>query len=91
LAFASYLPVGCPDLPVFIDTRFELYPTEQWEAYLAFHAGRYNWNELTQAYGMTYLFVSPEEQPHLVAAATAHPDWQSIYEDEQAVIFRKAP
>lgn len=91
LAFASYLPVGCPDLPVFIDTRFELYTTEQWDDYIDFHTGRYNWHQHAQAYGMDYLFVSPVEQPDLAAAAEEHPAWQAVYEDEQAIIFRKAP
>ena len=40
--YGSYLPWACPTMPLFIDTRFELYPTEMWQDYLA-----------SQALGMT--------------------------------------
>ena len=38
-AFASYQIDGCPQLPVFLDTRFELYPMEQWNDYTAVTTG----------------------------------------------------
>ena len=68
-AFASYQIDGCPQLPVFIDTRFELYPMAQWKDYAAISNGRYDWQALMERYGMTYLFLSVKDQPSIVAAA----------------------
>ena len=89
IAFASYMEAVCPDLPTFMDTRFELFPTEQWDEYIDIHSGRYNWDDLATKYGMVYIFADVEGQPNLVKAATAHPNWQEIYRDERAVIFQK--
>lgn len=91
IAFASYMEAMCPDLPTFLDTRFELFPTEQWNEYIDMHSGRYNWNEHARRYGMEYIFASPTDQPNLVQAATNDPTWQEIYRDDHAVIFERQP
>jgi hypothetical protein len=87
LAFAGYLVYACPDLPVFVDTRIELYAAEHWRDYLALHNARYDWQAIADRYAMDYLFVQPDKQKDLVAAAAASPAWREIYRDEQAVIF----
>lgn len=89
IGFASYMEAACPDLPVFMDARFELYPTEQWEQYIDLHNGRYNWATIAGEYGMDYLFVDPEDQPRLVEAAGASPAWAEIYRDDSAIIFQR--
>ena len=89
IAFASYMEANCPDLPVFLDTRFELFPEAQWDDYIDINGGRYNWATLVDRYGMEYIFAQLEEQPNLVEAVAANPDWQEIYRDDRAVIFKK--
>ncbi len=89
IGFASYLEAVCPTLPVFMDTRFELYPTTQWNDYIDMQNGRYNWASIAEQYDMEYLLVALEEQPHLVAAAQANLVWQEIYRDDRAVIFER--
>ena len=89
IAFASYLEWACPDLPVFLDTRFELFPTEQWDEYIDMHNGRYNWAEIADRYGMEYILANIEDQPNLVEAATASPAWQETYRDDRAVLFER--
>jgi hypothetical protein len=90
IQFASYMEVACPDLPTFMDTRFELYPTEQWDEYLDIQNGRYNWPELAAKYGMEYILADTDMQSHLIDAAAANPEWQELYRDDQAALFRKA-
>lgn len=89
IAFASYMEATCPELPTFLDTRFELFPTEQWDEYIDMHNGRYNWGELAEKYGMEYIFAHLESQPHLTGAVAANPAWEEIYRDDRAVIFRR--
>ncbi len=89
IAFASYIEAACPDLPVFVDTRFELFPTEQWDEYIDLHVGRFSWSTITSHYGMEYIFASLEDQPHLVDAVAANSDWEEIYRDDRAVIYKK--
>lgn len=87
--FASYQVAACPSLPIFIDTRFELYPLEQWQDYLAISRGQYNWEKILAKYGAFYLFLSLEDQPILVEAVSQDPDWETIYQDEQAIILHR--
>ena len=92
ISFASYLEAVCPTLPIFMDTRFELYPTAQWDEYIDMLNGRHNWTSIAERYEMEYLFVHLEDQSHLVAAAEANPAWEEIYRDDIAIIFqRRAP
>jgi hypothetical protein len=91
LAFASYMEWACPDLPTFLDTRFELFPTAQWDEYIDIHNGRHNWAALADRYGMEYIFANVEDQSELVEAASSHAAWQEIYRDDGAVIFAREP
>lgn len=87
--FASYQVYGCPQLPLFADTRFELYPTSQWQDYLHIASARYDWQRILDRYRISYLFLRREAEPATINAATASPVWREIYQDKRAVIFRK--
>jgi len=90
MPFGSYLVWAAqPDYPVFVDSRIELYPVEVWLDYLHVSAAGCEWEERLARYGVRTLMLSPQEQPALVAAARASPQWQQIYEDPAAVIFFK--
>jgi len=87
--FGGYQVWGCPHLPVFVDTRvIKLYPLELWQDYFAISEARYDWEQITQNYAITHLFLSQESQEWAIKAATASPEWEAIYQDEQAVIFQ---
>jgi hypothetical protein len=91
IAFASYLEAACPDLPTFVDTRFELFPTEQWDEYIDMLSGRYNWATIAGKYRIEYIFAAAGEQSNLINAVAANADWQELYRDERAVIFQRRP
>jgi hypothetical protein len=86
-AYGSYMTWASPEVPVFIDTRLELYPVEQWRDYIALFQVRYDWQEILQRYGVDTLLLERGTHQTLIDAATAAPDWQRTYQDEQAVIF----
>lgn len=88
IGFASYQVWACPRLPVFADTRIELYPLEQWEDYLVVQAGIFGWQEILDTYDVTHLFLSIEQE-HLITAAIAADEWHEIYGDSRAVIFAR--
>lgn len=86
-AYGSYLIYAAPEVPVFVDTRIELYPPEQWADYLAANSARYDWHQRLRAYGVNLLLLDKERQADLVEAAEADPLWELVYEDDQAVIL----
>jgi hypothetical protein len=83
----SYMTWACPEVPVFIDPRFNLYPEAQWQDYLALNYARFDWQAILDRYDVDTLLLQRESQANLIDAASASPLWQRVYEDEQAVVF----
>jgi hypothetical protein len=86
-AYGSYMIWASPEVPVFIDTRFELYPPEHWDDYLAVLMARYDWQEILDRHGVDTLLLERPSQEVLIEAATASPAWVQDYQDEITVIF----
>jgi hypothetical protein len=91
IAFASYQEATCPALPTYLDTRFELFSTAQWDEYIDMQSGRYNWATIAEQHKMQYIFADVANQPNLIKAVQSNPAWQQIYQDDRAVIFRLSP
>jgi len=88
MSFGSYLIWRAqPDYPVFVDSRIELYSPEIWYDYIGISAATENWEERLSKYGVRTLMLSTEEQPALVAATEESERWQTVYDDEAAVVF----
>jgi len=88
-SYGSYMIWAIPEVPVFTDTRFELYPPEQWGDYLAISYARYDWAAILGKYGVDTLVLDRRVHQPLVDAATEAPGWEQCYEDERTVIFRR--
>ncbi len=86
---ASYLIFALPSRPVWIDTRFELYPPEQWQEYIAVETAAPNWKELLDKEGIQLAMLSTHAQPALITAMQQSGAWCEQYHDEDAVIFSR--
>jgi len=86
-SFGSYMIWAIPEVPVFIDTRVELYLPPQWIDYLALNYARFDWETILNRYDVDTLFLQRGEQDSLIEAAGGAPGWKQGYADEQAVIF----
>jgi hypothetical protein len=89
LAYSSYLVYALPQRPVWIDTRFEVYPPEHWERYKAINAARWDWETLLEEEGMQSLLLSKSEQVDLIQAVDFSNNWNEVYSDKTSVIFVK--
>jgi len=87
--YGSYLPWACPTVPIFIDTRMELYPAEQWRDYGRIVKAQFGWDVRLHEYGVNALFVQKESEKELIAAAKASGDWATLYEDDYAVLMQR--
>ena len=87
IGFASYLEFSLPSRAPWMDTRFEVFPVEQWEQYRAVSSGEWSWQALLDDAGVNLLLVSQVEQPRLEAALEASPDWCSPYDDDLASLY----
>ena len=91
IGFSSYLEFALPSRPVWIDTRFEVFPVSQWQEYRDLTDASSDWEALLDQTGARILMVSLEDQPRLVAALRSAPTWCERYRDDLAVIFLRAP
>ena len=87
--YASYLAWACPTAPVFMDTRFELYPTAMWQDYIRIINAQFGWEERLAHYDANILFVQKESEVELIAAARASGRWKTAYEDQFAIIMQR--
>ena len=91
LAYSSYLVYALPERPIWIDTRFEVYPPEHWERYKAISAGAWNWAQLLDEEGINLLLLSKSEQSQLILAVQDSGKWDEVYSDERSIIFLRIP
>ncbi len=89
IGFSSYLEFALPQRPTWIDTRFEVFPVEQWQAYKDITNAGFDWESRLDATGVNMLMVSPQNQPALFSALEVSPGWYVVYRDEVAVIYRR--
>jgi hypothetical protein len=81
-----------PRHQVFLDGRIELHPDQVWLDYLEIAFPTTRWRELVDKYGIGYFVLSKDAQPELVGDLRSDPaTWQLDYEDDQAVVFSRAP
>jgi hypothetical protein len=88
IGFSSYLEFALPQRPTWIDTRFEVFPVAQWQAYQAISEGLQDWESLLDTTGVNLLMVSPQNQPQLLTALEGSPAWCERYHDDVAVIYQ---
>ncbi len=85
----SWFEFALPGVPVFVDSRIELFPTEVWDDYLAVSAGEPGWQTILDRWGVTVVVVAPADQPGLAGRIRADPGWHSVYEGEDGLVFER--
>lgn len=76
-----------PQREVYIDGRADVYGDAFMEETLGASAGERNWREPLERYGVRTVFIKPNAP--LASLLRQDAGWQSVYEDQQAVIFFK--
>ncbi len=89
-SFSSYLIFALPSRPIWIDTRFELYPPEQWEKYAAIANASPQWENLLNEENIQLVMLSTDGEPLLISAMKDSSQWCEQYHDEDSIIFSKS-
>ncbi|MBU6452601.1 MAG: hypothetical protein KGS72_12520 [Cyanobacteria bacterium REEB67] len=72
---------------VFIDTRFDMYGEKICIDYMVINDGEPGWQDLLKKYGIDWVFV--RRKSALAGNLKKDPTWETLYEDEKAVIMRQ--
>lgn len=88
-SYSSYLIFALPSRPVWIDTRFELYPPRQWEMYSAIASASEQWQKLLDEETIQLVMLSTGGEPLLISAMQNSSQWCHEYHNENTFIFSK--
>lgn len=87
--FGSYLTFALPSRLLWIDNRFNAYPSEHWEKYQQIASAKSEWDDLLDRDSINLLMLSLVSQPHLVHSVEESEQWCKQYRDKTAVIFSR--
>ncbi len=76
-----------PPVPVFIDTRFDMYGEKLFEQYAVLNNCSEGWQKSLQDFSIEWVFLPPDRP--LIKALSADPAWKTVFKDETAVILVK--
>nr|AUN36028.1 hypothetical protein [uncultured bacterium] len=85
--WGGYLIWETPSNPVYIDGRIDMYGDEFMREYLGIIRGITRWQESFDKYGVQVAVVSSTSLLHLQLEQSQQ--WQQLYNDEMAVVFRR--
>ena len=89
-SISSYLLwAAWPEYQVFTYAR-EGVPPGVWQEYRSISNAPADWQERLATYDVNTLLLSTQEQPALVAAARASPNWRLVYSDDYSVLLTRA-
>jgi hypothetical protein len=85
--WGGYLLWVLPEEPVFVDGRTDVYDDEILTEYIKVTFVRLGWQEVLDRYGVRLALV--ERDGFLATMLATQPEWQSVYSDDQAVIYTR--
>jgi hypothetical protein len=85
--WGGYLIWETPSNPVYIDGRIDMYGDEFVKDYLGIVRGLTRWQDPFDKYSVQVAIISPQSVLRLQLEQSSQ--WQKIYSDEMAVVFRR--
>jgi hypothetical protein len=85
--YASWFEYALPSMPVFVDSRIELFPTSLWDRYLAVGGAREGWQAVLDRWDVDAVVVDPDQDEQLLAHIGDDPGWRLAYQDDSGSVF----
>ena len=83
----SWFEYAVPSVPVYVDSRFEVFGEEIWAEYVSLVNLGEEWSEVLDARGVTVIVTDPERTGDLGSALAEHDGWRRVYGDGDGEIF----
>jgi hypothetical protein len=88
MGYGSYLIWAMPEQGVFIDTRVELFPYDQWMDYIRINHGT-NYEIILEKYGVDRIILDKKLQPDLAMTLPEDKQWILEYDDMYSQIWSR--
>jgi hypothetical protein len=76
--YGSWVEFSAPQLPVFVDPRIELFPSQVWDDYFTVSEGREGWGKILVRWGVDAVILHPVWASGLLAVIGHDPDWHLL-------------
>jgi hypothetical protein len=88
--YASWFELELPSMPVFVDSRIELFPTSTWESYLEVGGAREGWQVTLDRWDVDAVVINPDQDGALTAHIRDDPEWRLAFKDASGFLFVRA-
>ncbi|MGZ5297475.1 MAG: hypothetical protein ACXWYT_11165, partial [Actinomycetota bacterium] len=85
--YASWFELALPSMPVFVDSRIELFPTSIWDAYLDIRGAREGWQATLDRWNVDAVVINPDQDGMLVSHIEHDPAWRLAFQDDSGYLF----
>jgi hypothetical protein len=85
--YASWFELALPSMPVFVDSRIELFPTSIWNAYLDIRGAREGWQEMLDRWNVDAVVINPDQDSTLITHIEDDPAWRLAFRDDSGYLF----
>jgi hypothetical protein len=87
--WGSWFEYALPEMPLFVDPRIELFPTELWYEYQDLRGTGAAWREVLDRWEADAIVVDLRDWT-LQDELRDDPGWRLVYEDEESAVFVRA-
>jgi hypothetical protein len=85
--YASWFEYALPSMPVFVDSRIELFPASVWDDYLAVGGAREGWQSIINGWDVDAVVVNPDQDEQLLEHIADDPGWRLAFQDDSGSVF----
>jgi hypothetical protein len=85
--YASWFEFALPSMPVFVDSRIELFPTSIWDSYLDISAAREGWQATLDRWDVAAVVINPDQDGSLITHIKNDPEWRLAFHDDSGYVF----
>jgi hypothetical protein len=88
--WGDWLVLTVPGVRPFVTSNIHLAPPRVWEDYLRISRGEPGWQRVLDRYNVRTIILDKQAQPVLTTAMKQTTGWVLAYEDDQAIVYKRA-
>lgn len=85
--YASWFEFALPSMPVFVDSRIELFPTSIWDSYLDISSAREGWQATLDRWDVDAVVINPDQDGTLITHIENDAAWRLAFHDDSGYLF----
>ncbi|MBI3649050.1 MAG: hypothetical protein HY240_09925 [Actinobacteria bacterium] len=85
--WGSWFELAVPSMPVYVDSRIEIYPESVWNDYFAISGAQQGWQQILDRYHVDAAVLKESQSGPLIGWMRIDPAWKLVYQDKDGYLF----